>query len=144
MRKRKKFFVGEIEVKSNLEKLIGEQLLQRSSGFIYEKESYKWKEKLPRAICGECETKGKCFVERSYKPDFFLSNGIILEVKGRFTSKDRKIAAAMKEQHPELDIRMVFSKNNWITRQHKTNYGQWCDSKGILWTVNDIPEEWLR
>ena len=143
MRRRRKFNVGGVDVKSGLEERIGRQLLELEIPINYEVQSYQWKEYLPRAFCGNCGTKG-CYVWRSYTPDYFLPNGIILEVKGRFTSKDRKIAAAMKEQHPDVDVRMVFDKNDWLNKNHKNRYGDWCDSKGILWCVREIPKDWIK
>ena len=44
----------------------------------------------------------------SYKPDFILDNGIIIEVKGWFKAKDRNKHRLIKEQYPELDIRFIF------------------------------------
>jgi len=49
---------------------------------------------------------------RTYTPDFVLDNGIIIETKGIFDSEDRRKHLAIKEQHPELDIRFVFSNSN--------------------------------
>ena len=49
---------------------------------------------------------------RTYTPDFRLSNGIIIEAKGRFIPSDRTKHLLVKEQHPELDIRFVFSNSN--------------------------------
>ena len=45
---------------------------------------------------------------RRYTPDFFLPNGVILEVKGKLTVADRKKHEWIKQQHPELDFRFVF------------------------------------
>lgn len=144
MRKRKEFKLNSpVIVRSGLEKKVGDDLIDRKVGFSYEANTYQWREILPRAECTSCGEKGTSFLVRSYTPDFFLSNGVILEVKGRFTSKDRKIAAAMKDQHPELDIRMVFSKDNWLNRNHKNRYSDWCRSKGIKFVIGKVPEEWV-
>lgn len=127
---------------SKLELSVATDLHNRNEEFKYETESFKWIERLPRAFCGECGEKS-ALVERSYTPDFFLPSGIIVEVKGNFTSKDRKIALAMKEQHPELDVRMLFQRDNWLTRQHKTKYSDWCEARGIEYAFIKIPDEWL-
>ena len=47
--------------------------------------------------------------KRTYTPDFVLPNGIIIEAKGRWDVADRRKHKLIKEQHPELDIRLVFS-----------------------------------
>lgn len=134
--------IGDIEVRSKFESTVGNDLLERGVEFDYERESYLWMEKVTRAQCTECGGK-QCYQERSYTPDFFLPNGIIVEAKGIFTSHDRKIAAAMQEQYPNLEIRLLFQRNNWLTRQHKSTYGDWCDRKGIRWAVGKVPEDWL-
>ena len=46
---------------------------------------------------------------RTYTPDFLLDNGIICEAKGLFDNDDRRKHLAIQKQHPELDIRFVFS-----------------------------------
>ena len=48
----------------------------------------------------------------TYKPDWVLPNGIILEAKGRFTAPDRAKHLHIKAQHPDLDIRFVFQCAN--------------------------------
>jgi hypothetical protein len=79
-----------------------------------------------------------------YTPDFHLPNGVILEVKGFFKPSDRRKMAAMKKQHPELDIRFVFQRNNTLTRTSKSNYGDWADKHGYQWCIYPhIPESWL-
>ena len=49
--------------------------------------------------------------QRKYTPDVILPNGIILELKGRFTANDRKKMLLVIKQHPDLDIRMVFQRH---------------------------------
>ena len=133
---------GEVQVRSGLEEMVGNQLTEKGIPFEYESKSFPWLEKLSRAQCTLCGAK-EAYVERSYTPDFFLPNGTIIEVKGNFTSKDRKIAAAMKEQYPELNIVLLFDKDNWLNKNRKNRYSDWCKSKGIGYSIREIPEEWL-
>ena len=80
----------------------------------------------------------------SYKPDFVLSNGIVIETKGRFVTEDRKKHRLLREQYPDLDIRFVFSNpNTKIGKKSPTSYAMWCDRLGILYSKKLIPEEWL-
>lgn len=83
---------------------------------------------------------------RTYTPDFqILSNGIIIETKGRFLPSDRKKHLLIKEQYPELDIRFVFSNPNAkIRKGSKTSYADWCDKHGFLYAQEIIPTEWIR
>jgi hypothetical protein len=79
-----------------------------------------------------------------YKPDFVLPNGIIIESKGRFLTKDRKKHLQIQEQHPDLDIRFVFSNSRTrISKQSKTTYAVWCDSNELKYADKYIPPEWL-
>ena len=132
------------DFKSKLERDIGQDLVNRGVKFEYEKESFKYMIEVSRSLCPECGY-GPAILNRSYTPDFFLDNGIIVEAKGKFTAEERKKHASMKEQYPDMDLRMLFQSNNWITKRHKKRYSSWCDSKGIKWAVgNKIPEEWLK
>lgn len=83
---------------------------------------------------------------RTYTPDFqILSNGIIIETKGRFLPSDRKKHLLIKEQYPELDIRFVFSNPNAkIRKGSKTSYADWCDKHGFLYAQEVIPTEWIK
>lgn len=81
-----------------------------------------------------------------YKPDFKLvESGIIIEAKGRFTSRDRAKHLLIKKQHPSLDIRFVFSNSKAkLSKKSKTTYGEWCDKHGFLYADKLIPKEWLN
>lgn len=82
---------------------------------------------------------------RTYTPDFELPNGIIIETKGRFVLDDRKKHLLIKKQHPDLDIRFVFSNSKAkINKGSKTTYGMWCDKNGFLYADKLIPEEWIK
>ena len=81
---------------------------------------------------------------RTYTPDFVLPNGIIIETKGRFTSNDRRKHAAIKKQHPKLDIRFVFSNDKQrLYKGAKSRYCDWCEQKNFKWAHRVIPEGWL-
>ena len=78
-----------------------------------------------------------------YLPDFVLPNGIILEVKGRFTGSDRTKHLLIKAQHPELDVRFVFQRDNTLSKASKTKYSDWCDKHGFDYCFVNIPEAWI-
>lgn len=80
-----------------------------------------------------------------YTPDYVLANGIIIESKGRFVTADRQKMLLVKKQHPDLDIRFVFSRSkDRISKQSKTTYGMWCDKHGYLYADVYPPHEWLH
>lgn len=82
---------------------------------------------------------------RTYTPDFILPNGIIVETKGRFVTADRQKHLLIKAQHPELDIRFVFSNSkSRISKLSATTYAMWCEKNGYLFADKLIPKEWLK
>lgn len=81
---------------------------------------------------------------RKYTPDFRLPNGIIVETKGRFVAADRKKHLLVQQQHPDLDIRFVFSSSKAkLNKGAKSTYADWCIKHGFLYADKTIPEEWL-
>lgn len=82
--------------------------------------------------------------QRRYTPDFILPNGIIIETKGRFVTADRTKHRFIREEHPDLDIRFVFSNPNAkIGKASATSYGAWCVRYGFLFAKLTIPQSWI-
>ena len=82
--------------------------------------------------------------QSKYTVDFTLPNGILVETKGRWTTEDRKKHLLVKEQYPELDVRILFqSPKTKIRKGSKTSYADFCDKHGIQWAEKKIPESWL-
>jgi hypothetical protein len=80
-----------------------------------------------------------------YTPDFELPNGIIVEGKGEFDTKDRQKHILVKAQHPTLDIRFVFSNpNSRISKASATTYAMWCEKHGFQYAAKLIPIGWAR
>jgi hypothetical protein len=130
--------------RSGLEKKVAEQL--EADGVTYGYES-QW----IRYIVPEREAK--------YLPDFsFKDCPIIIEPKGRFGggnpkfrqpssdgAKERQKLILLKEQHPELDIRLVFSRASTpIYKGSKTTYAKWADDHGFKWSEKVVPPEWIK
>lgn len=115
--------------KSGLEENISQQI--ESKGIEVQYESQKVDYIVPAS-------------KHTYSPDFRLPNGIIVETKGRFVVADRKKHLLVKQQHPELDIRFVFSNSkNKISKNSKTTYGDWCVKNGYQYADKVIPESWF-
>ena len=115
--------------RSGLEKRTADFLNKRKVKFQYEEVKLKWQD----------------LRMRTYTPDFVLSNGIIIETKGRFISSDRTKHLFVKAQHPELDIRFVFSNPKAkLYKGAKSSYGDWCDKHGFKYAKETIPVEWLK
>jgi len=79
-----------------------------------------------------------------YTVDFTLPNGILIETKGRWVLEDRKKHLLIKNQHPELDIRLVFQNpKGKIRKGSKTTYADFCIKHDILWADKEIPLSWI-
>lgn len=82
---------------------------------------------------------------RTYTPDFHeLPNGVIVETKGMFTAADRAKHLWVREQHPKLDIRFVFSNSRAkIYKGSKTTLADWCIKHKFKYADKLIPIGWL-
>lgn len=116
--------------RSGLEEVVSEQLTKAGIKFEYETTKIDYI---------------KPVTKHKYTPDFILPNNIIVETKGRFVTADRKKHLLIKEQHPSLDIRFVFSNSKTrISKQSKTTYADWCEKNGFKFADKLIPEAWLK
>lgn len=80
-----------------------------------------------------------------YTPDFHLPNGIIIETKGKFDTDDRQKHLLVKDQHPHLDIRFVFSNpKTRISKTSATTYAMWCEKYGFRYAKGLVPLEWVN
>lgn len=83
-------------------------------------------------------------VTHTYKPDFVLANGIIVEAKGLFLPEDRTKHLYVKKQHPNLDIRFLFQQDQWLTNSRKSKYSTWCKKHGFQYHIGTmIPQAWI-
>lgn len=129
IKKSKSWVAKKYGFKSGLEETISTQIEGR--GIVVQYETEKIGYVIPTS-------------NHTYNPDFKLPNGIFVETKGRFVASDRKKHLLVKLQHPELDIRFVFSNsNNKITKNSKTTYGDWCVKNGYKYADKIIPEDWF-
>ena len=82
----------------------------------------------------------------TYTPDFYLEAlDFYIETKGLFTSADRQKMRLIKEQHPDKDIRIIFSNSrSRISKKSKTTYAMWCEKYGFKYADKHIPLEWLN
>lgn len=79
-----------------------------------------------------------------YTPDFCLPNGIVIETKGRFSADDRKKHLLIKEQHPGLDLRFVFTRSKQrISKVSQTTYASWCEKYGFAFADARVPMAWV-
>lgn len=128
--------------RSGSELRVSKFLNDKGAKWKYEVLKYKYYTASKRQVI--CENCGpvKAVIEKTYLPDFFLSNGVVLEVKGRLTSADRTKMVAVKKQHPDLDVRLVFDYDRKYNAAGD-KYSDWAEKAGIPWCIKTIPDEWL-
>lgn len=126
MRWKKKTF-RKSNFRSGLEEKIANELKMENIKYKYETLTVKYSKPVSR-----------------YTPDFILPNGIIVEAKGQFLSSDRSKHKLIKQQHPHLDIRFVFSNSKTrIGKKSTTSYAMWCNRFGFQYSDLSIPRAWL-
>lgn len=76
---------------------------------------------------------------RHYIPDFIITTAtgkIYIECKGYLRPEHKAKMVAVKRQHPEMDLRIVF-----YTLKEKDI--KWATRHGFKFAISDIPEEWF-
>ena len=133
-----------MQYRSGLEKEVAAQLKKKKIKYSYEPSWGKLSYIIPSK-------------KATYLPDFYITTKtgkkIIIECKGIWVYADRFKHLLIKQTHPELDIRFVFSNpKNKIRKGSKTTYADVCDGKGRglfkdvkwKWASKKIPLEWLN
>jgi len=108
--------------RNKFEQRIYLQLKKSKLSFKYESE------KIPYVLAGH------------YIPDFIINTAhgkIYIEAKGYFRPEAKRKMVAVRRQHPELDIRLVFYSAS------KTNV-RFAERHGFKYAIETIPKEWLN
>jgi len=85
-------------------------------------------------------------LEKTYIPDFVLADtNIHIEAKGYLKPEDRQKMIAVKKANPDLDIRLWFQKDNYLTKSKKSKYSDWAEKNGFKYHIGEeLPKEWLK
>jgi hypothetical protein len=76
---------------------------------------------------------------RHYVPDFVIvtpSGRVFIETKGHLRREDKAKLVAVKRQHPEIDLRLLFYAPNKVN-------SKWADRHGFRYAFGTVPKEWL-
>ena len=122
--------------RNKFERDIGEQLAVLPLSMVYE------------------STKIDYTVKADYIPDFDIKtpSGQIyhLETKGNGRSFDqhtRRKMIAVKKQHPELEVRILFYSDGKIGPKRKDGtfmrQSDWAEKHGFAYAIRKLPEQWL-
>jgi hypothetical protein len=130
--------------RSGLEVKVVEQLNKCKATYEFEPNDGKIVYEVPSSI-------------HSYTPDFVIKTKtgktIIVETKGIWDYADRYKHLLIRQQHPDLDIRFVFTRSKQrIRKGSSTTYADICEGlgrspfKGVRWIYSDrsIPSSWLE
>lgn len=123
--------------RNKFEEKTGERLDELGIDFSYESEKFEY------------TVKGR------YTPDFIVKtlsgNKIYIETKGNgrsFDGASRRKLLAVKEQHPEVDLRLVFYSDGKIGPRRKDGthlrQSDWAEKYGFRHSIKEIPRSWLE
>lgn len=119
--------------RSGLEETISQQLSALGIEFLYETDRIHYV--IPAR-------------QSRYTPDFKLpkKDGFwYLETKGIWSVQDRAKHLLIKEQHPDIDIRLLFSNARAkLYKGSKTTYADYCERYGFQWAHKTLPAEWIE
>lgn len=131
--------------RSALEASIAKDLTEKGIAFEYERTKIVY---FIPVRSGTCLTCGEAKVGKraKYTPDFYLcTTRVFVESKGYFTGRDRTKLTAVRDQHPEIDLRILFAADNWCTKLHKQRYSEWASKHGFKFAVGTrIPAVWTK
>jgi predicted nuclease of restriction endonuclease-like RecB superfamily len=108
--------------RNKFEKRISLQLKRAKVLFKYESE------RIPYVLAGY------------YVPDFCIetiSGKVYIETKGYFRPEAKRKMVAVKKQHPEKDIRIVFYSRSAANER-------WAIKHGFKYAFETIPRDWLN
>lgn len=63
----------------------------------------------------------------NYTPDWKIGKNTYLETKGEFSPSQRNNMLSFLEQHPDIEIIMIFAQaDNKLNKKSKMTYAEWC------------------
>ena len=77
---------------------------------------------------------------KHYIPDFIVETplGLVyIELKGYLRPEHKAKMIAVKRQHPEIDLRLLFYAP-------KKDQIKWAEKNGFKYAVGSIPSDWLK
>lgn len=94
-------------------------------------------------------------IDYVYEPDFIITrkdgSKLYVEAKGNgraWTPQVQRKMIAVKQQHPDLDIRIVFFSDGAMGQRRKDGsfrrQSDWATQHGFPFAIRDVPKEWLE
>lgn len=130
--------------RSGAEEKIAEYLTEKHIGFEYESLTLQYSKKIRQGMCTDCSST-EVVQQLKYTPDFILTNGNVIEYKGRLTSKDRSKLIAVKKANPDVNLKLLFGSNNKLQKNKEKRYADWAIDNGFDYEIGLYPpERWLQ
>lgn len=112
---------------------------------VYEPTKFGYAHPVHRGTCTACGATNTATRPSTYIPDFGLKNGTYVEAKGKFTPANRTRMLAFRDARPDLTVRILFMRDNWLTKKHASKYSDWAQAAGFEYAIGDrIPREWTN
>lgn len=129
---------GKLHSRSGFESRIRKQLDDLKIEYGYETMKLKY----VKQVCPKCNEIIKI---GTYTPDLILKQGkLIIEAKGLLDTAARVKMIAVKFCNPDLDIRIIFQRDQRIRKGSKTYYSTWAEKFGFPYSIGEtFPKEWL-
>ena len=127
---------------------IAKNLEARNILFEYEPRKIDYLYPIRGGVCSNClsVTVSK---RVNYLPDFWLpEQKLWVEAKGLWTGAGRTKTIAILETSGVIrteNYRMLFQRDNWLTKAHKHTYIDWCKMHNIIAEVGtEVPQAWIK
>ncbi len=129
-----------IKFRSKFEERVAKDL----KDFEYESDTLIYNKRTTRKMeCLECGSQ-HVLQKAKYLTDFKLPNGIFIEAKGWFKPNDRTKMESVIKCNPDCDIRMLFQKDGYTTKNKTQKYSEWCDKRKIKYAIGKVPIGWIK
>lgn len=131
--------------RSGFEARVADQLRAHRIKFEFEPDRIPYLKRVMSGTCLACGTKD-VYQKRLYTPDFKLGPTYYIEAKGVFPANERIKMKLVKVQHPELEIRMIFQRDNIMIRGKPERYADWAVANGFAYQMGGYEGEnaWLN
>lgn len=105
-----------LKFKSRFEKTVAEKMFSANLPFEYEVDSFKFVR------------------ETTYTPDWKIAKNVYIETKGYMSPANRGKLLSFKEQHPNVNILILFQDASVkLNKSSTTTYGEWATKHGFTW-----------
>lgn len=133
--------------RSGFERAVMRDLDERGVNYEYEPQAFQIEVEVPRIKCQAC---GAAIIRKTrYTPDLRLPGEFhYIECKGKLTPNEQRRLKAFHVQHvlnhPNRRFRILFMRDNWLTKNKRKRYTEWATEAGIESAVGTrIPDGWI-